>query len=89
MAITESGILAQISATEARLTAVIAGIGVAGDYSDGDVSVNRAGVIGALEKRLERLNKELSRLPAESIATADISIAGETMEDSTEYVEET
>ena len=88
MSRTESNILADISSTEAKIATLISAIGGAGDFVDGDVKVNRASVLTALEARLKRLHQELDEFPAEEITTADISIDTNTGEDNSEFVED-
>ncbi len=85
MARTESAILADISSTNAKINTLIAGIGVAGDYREGDKAVNRASVITALQARLVQLQAELDNYPTMERAQYDIEFSADGA-DGSEYV---
>jgi hypothetical protein len=90
MARTEAAILADMSNTNAAIARIVSatGAGGLGDFSAGNLKMNRAASIGVLEARITRLQDELNNCPAESITTMDFEWDAQGG-DQTEYVEET
>lgn len=62
-------------------------IGAAGDYTEGDIKVERAKLLATLADMEKRLEDQKSRIPYEEITTLDVDVSA-LGEIGTEYIEE-